>query len=104
MAAAPPVPVRSPHGELRFVPRCQGDALILRVAHFRASQPVLQRRNFFLGQTLDDSHFHDLVWFNADGTEMQQQDWKAARQYMAWFLGGDASLGSSDSSTVGRTK
>ncbi|MBL8937469.1 MAG: glycogen debranching protein GlgX [Archangium sp.] len=64
-------------------------AFVRRLAELR-KQPVLQRRNFFLGQTLDDSHFHDLVWFNADGTEMQQQDWKSPRQYMAWFLGGDA--------------
>ncbi|MBL8918004.1 MAG: glycogen debranching protein GlgX [Myxococcaceae bacterium] len=65
-------------------------AFVRRLAELRRHQPVLQRRNFFLGQTLDDSKFHDLVWFNADGAEMQPADWKAARQYMAWFLGGDA--------------
>ena len=62
---------------------------VRRLAQLRR-QPVLQRRNFFLGQTLDDSHFHDLVWFNADGTEMQANDWKTPRQSIGWFLGGDA--------------
>lgn len=64
-------------------------AFVRRLAELRR-QPVLQRRNFFLGKTLDDSKFHDLVWFNADGTEMRPEDWKAPRRYMAWFLGGDA--------------
>jgi glycogen operon protein len=65
-------------------------AFVQKLASFRANQEVLQRRNFFLGQTLDDSHFHDLIWFNADGSEMQASDWKTPRHFMAWFLGGDA--------------
>jgi len=64
-------------------------AFMRRLAELRR-QPVLQRRYFFLGATLDDSHFQDLIWFNADGTEMQPADWKTPRQFMGWFLGGDA--------------
>ena len=65
-------------------------AFVQRLAAFRHAQPVLQRRNFFLGQTLDDSHFHDLAWFNADGSQMEAADWAAPRHFMCWFLGGDA--------------
>jgi glycogen operon protein len=60
------------------------------LARFRASQPVLQRRNFFLGDTLEDSRFHDLVWFRPDGEEMQAGDWSKPTHCLGWFLGGDA--------------
>ncbi|MDP1823967.1 MAG: glycogen debranching protein GlgX [Archangium sp.] len=60
------------------------------LARFRASQPVLQRRNFFLGDTLEDSRFHDLVWFRPDGEEMQHGDWAKPTHCLGYFLGGDA--------------
>jgi glycogen operon protein len=65
-------------------------AFMQTLARFRASQPVLQRRNFFLGDTLEDSRFHDLVWFRPDGREMQPADWGKPTQCLGWFLGGDA--------------
>jgi isoamylase len=53
--------------------------------------PVLQRRNFFLGSTLEDSRFRDLVWFRPDGKEMEPADWQQPNfRCMGWFLGGDA--------------
>ena len=57
----------------------------------RREHPVLQRRNFFLGSTLDDSHFRDLAWFRPDGKEMQPADWALPHsRCLGWFLGGDA--------------
>ncbi len=57
----------------------------------RLSQPVLQRRGFFLGESLDDSRFRDLVWFHPAGHELGHEDWRNhALQCFGMFLGGDA--------------
>jgi isoamylase len=57
----------------------------------RKRQPVLQRRNFFMGATLEDSRFRDLAWFRPDGQEMTQKDWEEPHvRSLGWFLGGDA--------------
>jgi glycogen operon protein len=57
----------------------------------RNEQPVLQRRNFFLGATLEDSRFRDLVWFRPDGHEMKHSDWEQPQlRCLGMFLGGDA--------------
>ena len=57
----------------------------------RHAQPVLQRRNFFLGATLEDSRFRDLVWFHPSGRELERGDWENAELKCAgMFLGGDA--------------
>lgn len=57
----------------------------------RRSEPVLQRRNFFLGATLEDSRFRDLVWFHPTGRELQHTDWQDAQlACFGMFLGGDA--------------
>jgi glycogen operon protein len=57
----------------------------------RNHQPVLQRRNFFQGATLEDSRFEDLVWLKPDGTEMASDDWKSPNTHcLGYFLGGDA--------------
>ncbi len=62
-----------------------------RLAALRRSQPVLQRRNFFLGKTLDDSAFRDLVWFHPQGRELGHADWNDVElQCLGMFLGGDA--------------
>jgi glycogen operon protein len=57
----------------------------------RGEQPVLQRRNFFLGSTLDDSQFKDLVWFHPLGREIERSDWDNPElRCFGMFLGGDA--------------
>ena len=57
----------------------------------RKRQPVLQRRNFFMGATLEDSRFRDLAWFRPDGQEMTPKDWEEPHvRCLGWFLGGDA--------------
>jgi glycogen operon protein len=62
-----------------------------KLIRLRHSQPTLQRRNFFLGSTLEDSRFADLVWFRPDGAQMTAEDWQAAgTRCLGWFLGGDA--------------
>jgi glycogen operon protein len=57
----------------------------------RRAEPVLQRRNFFLGATLEDSRFRDLVWFHPAGRELQHADWTDPElRCFGMFLGGDA--------------
>jgi isoamylase len=67
---------------LDFTRRC------IRIRH---AQPVLQRRNFFLGATMEDSRFRDLVWFHPSGRELERADWENAElRCVGFFLGGDA--------------
>jgi isoamylase len=66
-------------------------AFTQKVFQLRKTQPVLQRRNFFQGQNLEDSRFRDLSWFRPDGAEMAGKDWEDAQvRCLGWFLGGDA--------------
>ncbi|GAA1572093.1 MULTISPECIES: glycogen debranching protein GlgX [Kribbella] len=56
----------------------------------RNNHPVLRRRRFFHGDTGIDG-LGDLVWFNPNGTEMQNGDWQRDdARAMAVFLNGDA--------------
>jgi isoamylase len=62
-----------------------------RLFSLRTSQPVLQRRHFFLGETLEHSFFEDLVWFHSSGHELQSIDWHDPQlRTFGMFLGGDA--------------
>ncbi len=62
-----------------------------RCVALRQAQPVLQRRYFFRGETLEDSRFRDLVWFRPDGQELQHADWQdPSQKCVGMFLGGDA--------------
>jgi glycogen operon protein len=66
-------------------------AFTQRLLSLRKEEPVLQRRNFFRGQTIADSRFKDLVWFRPDGGEMSPEDWAAPSiRSLAYLLGGDA--------------
>ncbi len=61
-----------------------------RCIELRNAQPVLQRRNFFLGATIGDSKFRDLVWFHPSGRELEAADWQNAEaRTVGMFLGGD---------------
>jgi glycogen operon protein len=56
----------------------------------RQSQPVLQRRRFFRGETFRDSSLKDLAWFRPDGLEMTEEDWRQPYvRSLAFLLGGD---------------
>jgi isoamylase len=62
-----------------------------RCVALRASSPVLTRRNFFQGQTLEDSRFRDVVWFHPSGREFERGDWENPElRCLGMFLGGDA--------------
>ena len=62
-----------------------------RCVALRNGQPVLQRRNFFLGATPEDSRFRDLVWFHPEGRELDRADWENPElRCFGMFLGGDA--------------
>ncbi len=66
-------------------------AFTQRLVKLRFSQPVLQRRSFFLGASLDDSRFRDLVWFHPEGHELGPDDWRNQElRCFGVFLGGDA--------------
>ena len=66
-------------------------AFTQKLIKLRLSQPVLQRRSFFLGESLDDSRFRDLVWFHPAGHELGHDDWRDPQlQCFGMFLGGDA--------------
>jgi glycogen operon protein len=62
-----------------------------RCIRIRQGMPVLLRRSFFLGETLEDSRFRDLAWFRPDGHEMTHSDWQLPYvRCLGLFLGGDA--------------
>jgi glycogen operon protein len=84
-------------GLLEFTRRCIA---------LRHANPVLQRRNFFLGETLDDSRFRDLVWFHPNGRELERGDWENPElRCFGLFLGGDAigARGPTGDKVVGET-
>ncbi|MBS1957222.1 MAG: glycogen debranching enzyme GlgX, partial [Cyanobacteria bacterium SZAS-4] len=52
-------------------------SFVQKLASIRTSQVVLQRRKFFKGQIrIGPSQKKDIIWLNADGTEMKQTDWE----------------------------
>ncbi|MCI0570203.1 MAG: glycogen debranching protein GlgX [Myxococcaceae bacterium] len=72
----------------------RGKALLdfaARMSGLRREQPVLQRRRFFRGSQIWDSHLKDLAWFRPDGREMTREDWaKPYVRSLGFLLGGDA--------------
>jgi glycogen operon protein len=42
----------------------------------RKENPVLQRRKFFMGVTSHASNIKDVIWYNAKGTEMTEEEWE----------------------------
>jgi glycogen operon protein len=66
-------------------------SFVQKLAAIRTSQPVLQRRKFFKGQIrVGPSQTKDIIWLNADGTEMKQIDWddEERRHLAVIFEGG----------------
>jgi isoamylase len=49
-----------------------------RVFAIRHTNPVLRRRTYFRGETMDKAGVKDLTWIRADGEEMQHDDWGVA--------------------------
>jgi glycogen operon protein len=47
------------------------------VINIRQTQPVFQRRKFFLGRQIDGAHIPDISWFQPSGEEMSDEAWNA---------------------------
>ena len=47
------------------------------VINIRQTQPVFQRRKFFLGRQIDGADVPDISWFQPSGEEMSDEDWNA---------------------------
>jgi glycogen operon protein len=45
----------------------------------RKDNPIFHRRRFFNGRKMEDNTLGDILWINATGTEMTQQDWSDSR-------------------------
>ncbi len=61
------------------------------VIRLRKENPVFQRRKFFIGLTSKAYNTKDIIWYNAKGNEMTEEDW--ADPELMWvgaFLNGSA--------------
>ena len=60
------------------------------VIAMRRDHPTFRRRQFFQGRTLHGEGTVDLAWFDAEGTEMDDDQWNEGDlKFVAIFLGGD---------------
>jgi isoamylase len=65
-------------------------AFTRQVMALRQAHPVFRRRDFFQGRPLYGSGVHDIVWLNADGSEMTEQAWgQGHARALGVFLSGD---------------
>jgi glycogen operon protein len=46
-----------------------------KLIHFRAEHPVFRRTKFFQGRKVRGTEVKDVLWFNADGSEMTDEHW-----------------------------
>ncbi len=55
----------------------------------RQEQPVLARKNFLMGQALEEGQPKDVIWWNPEGREMSEADWDAGftRCFGMWLPG-----------------
>jgi isoamylase len=49
---------------------------VKQITAFRASQPVLERREFFHGRELHGPNVKDVSWYEPSGKEMTEEGWK----------------------------
>ncbi len=47
----------------------------IRLIAFRQSHPIFRRRKFFSGRKVPRTRVKDVMWLDADGTEMDESDW-----------------------------
>jgi glycogen operon protein len=60
------------------------------LARFFHQHPVLCRRKFFQGTPVLDSRIKDLTWFQPDGHEISDEEWRSKRYYaFGLLLAGD---------------
>jgi isoamylase len=61
-----------------------------RVMEFRRHHPIFRRRKWFIGREIHGSEVRDIGWFNPDGLEMTEEQWKAGfAKSIGVFLNGD---------------
>lgn len=46
-----------------------------RLIHYRQEHPVFRRRGWFQGRAIHGSEVKDIVWFNLEGTQMEEGHW-----------------------------
>jgi glycogen operon protein len=46
-----------------------------RLIAFRREHPIFRRRKFFSGRRIPKARVKDLIWLDADGSEMKEEDW-----------------------------
>ena len=63
-----------------------------RLIAFRKAHPVLWREKFFQGRPIRGAGTRDIVWYTANGREMNERDWSdAERRCIGVWLAGSAS-------------
>jgi glycogen operon protein len=61
-----------------------------RLIAFRHEHPVFRRPKFFQGRRIRGSEIRDVMWFNADGNEMNDDEWNSPTiRSLAMLLSGD---------------
>ncbi len=55
-----------------------------------SSQPVLSRRNFFLGRRIRGIGVKDISWLTQDGTELTDSDWHSGLRALGMRLNGES--------------
>jgi glycogen operon protein len=72
----------------------EGDAFlrfVQRLVALRRSQPVLQRRRFFLGRSIRGAQVKDVAWLDTHAREMTDRDWAEPHvRHLGVLLAGDA--------------
>ena len=56
----------------------------------RKAHPVFRRPKYFQGRRVPRAGVKDLMWFDTDGSEMNNEDWQSANRCLAMLLSGDA--------------
>ena len=65
-------------------------AWVRQLIELRRNHPVFRRRRWFQGQSIRGSDLIDIGWFRPDGSEMTDEDWRAATaRGLGVFLNGE---------------
>ena len=62
-----------------------------RLIHFRRAHPIFRRPKFFQGRRIRGAGIKDIMWFNTEGAEMTDEEWRDGFiRCLGMLLGGDA--------------
>jgi len=65
-------------------------AFTTRLIEERKRHPIFRRPKYFQGRRVPRAGVKDLMWFDTDGSEMNNEDWQSANRCLAMLLSGDA--------------